>query len=85
MALDALDEGLGEDTAEPAGPLDEFETEIRSAFPNEDWTPERVMAMKEAIKLCVAADEAGEYGEKSPPKKGDAGLALIFGAPKKGK
>ncbi len=64
--------------------LDEFETEIRAAFPDNDWTPEKVMAMKEAIKICVAKDEAGGYDDKGPPpKKGDAGLALIFEGPKK--
>lgn len=85
MALDALAEepgaGLGvSDEPESSGPLDEFETEIRAAFPDNDWTPERVMAMKEAIKICVEKDEEGGYGDK--PKK-DPALALIFGGPKK--
>ena len=73
---------------EPDEPVDEFETEIRAAFPAESWTPERLMAMKEAIKICVAADQAGEYGgdaPKPPPKKGGVDLALIFGEPKKKK
>jgi hypothetical protein len=76
---------FGEESAGPeeSGPVDEFETEIRSAFPDEAWTPERVMAFKEAIKLCVEADEAGEYEDGPPPKKGPSGLALILGAPKK--
>jgi hypothetical protein len=42
-------------------PLDEFGSAIREAFPDNDWTPDRVAAMKEAIKLCVATDEAGGY------------------------
>lgn len=68
-------------------PTDEFETEIRAAFPAEDWSPERVMALKEAIKICVRDDKEGEYGDEAgpPKKKGGEGLALIFGAPKKGK
>jgi hypothetical protein len=69
---------------EPSGPLDEFETEIRAAFPDNDWTPDRVMAMKEAIRLCLEQDKEGGYDDKPPPKKGgDAGLALIFEGPKK--
>ncbi len=82
----ALPEEMPDDplASEDEGPVDAFETEIRSAFPNEDWTPDRVMALKEAIKICVEADENNEY-DKPPPKKGGSGLALIFGAPKKGK
>ena len=73
--------GLGDE--EPSGPLDEFETEIRAAFPDNDWTPERVMAMKEAIRLCVEKDAAGGYG-KPPPKKGDGpDLAIVFGEAEK--
>jgi hypothetical protein len=80
----ALPDMMGEGEDSGAEPLDEFETEIRAAFPAEDWTPERVMALKEAIKICVAADQADEYGEdKPPPKKGGEALALIFGGPKK--
>ena len=74
---------MGYDEEDGAEPLDEFETELRAALPNEDWTPERVMAMKEAIKICVAQDREGEYGEDKPKKKGGEALALIFGGPKK--
>lgn len=76
--------GLGElEDAEPKEPLDEFGTEVSSAFPAEDWTPERLMALKEAIKLCLESDKAGEYGPE-PKKKGPIDLALVFpGGPKK--
>ena len=66
--------------------LDEFATEIRAAFPDEDWTPNRLTAMKEAIKICVKADDGGAYDEEGgepPPPKGGSGLALIFGPKKK--
>lgn len=82
MPLDPLAEDMGGDSSEP---IDEFETEARAAFPNEDWTPERVMAFKEAIKLCLEADQAGDYGGKpsGPPKK-PGGLALLIAeGPKK--
>lgn len=91
MALDLAEEDapLGESPpmglGEESGPLDEFETEIRAAFPDNDWTPERVMAMKEAIRLCLEEDQAGGY-DKPPPKKGDgADLAIVFGGPPKKK
>lgn len=74
---------MGADDEPSSEPVDEFETEVRSAFPKEDWTPERVMAFKEAIKLCLESDQAGDYGDRPPPKKGGSGLALIFEGPKK--
>jgi hypothetical protein len=82
---DALGLGLG--GGDEAEPTDEFETEIRAAFPAEDWTPDRVLALKEAIKICVRADQAGDYDDapKPPPKKGGVDLALVFGEPKKKK
>lgn len=85
MAEPMMGDGMmGSDSEMDSGPMDEFETEIRSAFPDNDWTPERVMAMKEAIRLCMEKDEAGGYDEeKPPPKKGGSGLALIFEGPKK--
>ena len=93
MALDAMGEepgmgmmDMGGDEPPESGPMDDFETEIRSAFPDNDWTPDRVMAMKEAIRLCLEEDQAGGYEDEKPsgpPKKGGAGLALIFEGPKK--
>ncbi|HEX6275787.1 MAG TPA: hypothetical protein VFZ53_22250 [Polyangiaceae bacterium] len=88
MALDDMaasdDMGLGGE--EPTEPMDEFETEIRAAFPDNDWSPDRVMAMKEAIRLCLEEDKSGGYDDEKPagpPAKGGSGLALIFGGPKK--
>lgn len=84
---DSPDSGIGLMSEKPSGPMDEFETEIRAAFPDNDWTPERVMAMKEAIRLCLEKDEAGEYGGGGPPPKKGAGpdLAIVFGGPPKKK
>ena len=92
MALDSMgkepgmgmmDMGDDESPESESGPMDEFETEARAAFPDEQWTPERVMAFKEAIRLCLEKDEAGGYDEKPPAKGSGEGLALIFGGPKK--
>ncbi len=66
-------------------PADDFETFAAKAWPDLAGDPERLMAAKEAIKICLEADSKGEYDEGPPPKKGGSGLALIFGAPKKGK
>jgi hypothetical protein len=64
-------------------PLDEFETFASKAWPDMAGDSERIMAAKEAIKICLEADQAGDYGDKPPPKKGGSGLALIFEGPKK--
>jgi hypothetical protein len=72
--------GMGEDA--PAE-LDDFGMAIQEAFPDNDWTPARLGAMKEAIRLCLDKDEAGEYGDEEP--KSGKGLALIFGGPEKKK
>lgn len=71
-------------SSESDEPLDDFGMAITEAFPDNDWNPERLAAMKEAIRLCVEKDEAGEYDEDEK-SKGKGGLALIFGAPEKKK
>ena len=85
MALDDAmgDMGMGLGDEESSGPMDPFETEIRAAFPDNDWSPDRVMAMKEAIKLCLEEDKGGGYDEPAkPPKKGGDALALVFEGPR---
>ena len=67
---------------------DDFEAALREAWPNEDWTPERVSSAREAFSLASEPDEEPEE-EMGPargpgPKKG-VDLALIFGEPKKPK
>lgn len=69
--------GPGEESGPP---LDEFEMAITEAFPDNDWTPDRLLAMKEAIRICAETD----YAEKSKPP-GREGLALILEAAPKGK
>jgi len=57
---------------------DAFETEVRAAFPDMEWDPDRLMALKEAIKICVDTD----YGdEEAAEDEGDSeeGLAMVFG------
>ena len=69
---------------------DDFEAALIEAWPNEDWTPERVGAAREAFRLAsepeAEAEESPAMGpERGPgPKKG-VDLALIFGEPKKSK
>ena len=77
---EAIPTSPGSDGAE----LDDFGMAITEAFPDNDWTPERLGAMKEAIRLCLEKDEAGEY-DKGGGGKDKGGLALIFGAPEKKK
>jgi hypothetical protein len=82
MAEPIGDEPAGSDPMASAAPVDDFTAAIQEAFPDNDWTPERSAAMKEAIRLCVEKDEAGGYGPPPGGGKGDS-LALIFGEPKK--
>ncbi len=84
--------GGPEEEAIPTSPgsdgadLDDFGMAITEAFPDNDWTPDRLSAMKEAIRLCLEKDQAGDYDEPSGGKgKDKGGLALIFGAPEKKK
>lgn len=80
------------DAAEPDGdeaPLGPFGDAIKEAFPDQDWTPDKLDALKEAIRVCYHEDEAGESGggglpPKGPPGGSGKGLAIVFGgAPKK--
>ena len=57
----------------------DFASAIGEALPDIQWTPDRIAAMKQAIRICVDSD----YDEEEKPAKGS--LALIFGSkPKKG-
>jgi hypothetical protein len=66
-------------------PGDDEMSEIRQAaeeaFPAEDWSPERLDALKTLMKLCM--DDYGGGDESEGPDDKHAGLALLFGAPKK--
>lgn len=81
--LAAMTAGESESAYEPA---DDAEREAMTAFDDTLPMAERMLAFKEAVRLCVEKDEAGGYGggDKAAKPKGDSGLALIFGgAPKK--
>lgn len=63
---------------------------LRTAFPEKEWLPEEVDAIKEFVRACVEKEEAGEYdeGPMSKPSKGMMGpdLAIVIGEePKKKK
>ena len=62
---------------EPFEPADEFEREAADFLDDSLPMASRMMALKEAIKLCVEKDEAGGYGKPSEGPK--TGLALVFG------
>ena len=67
-------------------PVDEFERFAAKAWPDMAGDSERMMAAKEAIKICLESDQAGDYGgsEGAPkPKKGGIDLAVVFPGPKK--
>ena len=71
----------GDEAPEASGP---FADAISEAFPDQDWTPDKLDALKEAIRVCYREDEAGGGGPPPPPGGGSGkGLALVFGAPKK--
>ena len=63
---------------EPFEPADEFEREAVDAFDDSLPMASRMLALKEAIRLCVEQDKAGGY--KAPGGAGPkTGLALVFG------
>lgn len=94
MALDELAEdlggedeglGLGLGDEKSSGPTEPFEIEATVALDPKAPMADRLMALKEAIKLCLEQDLEGGY-DKPPPKKGDgADLAIVFGGPPKKK
>lgn len=70
------DESIGSESSELKQCAEE-------AFPDEDWTPERLASLKALMKLCM-----GEYGEHDSGGGADdkhaSTLALLFGGkPKK--
>lgn len=69
----------------PPLPLDDFGLAAQEAFPDATWTPERLDAIKEMIRLAVEEDQAGGLDDAVGKPKGDAGLALIFEGPEKKK
>lgn len=79
-------EAEGDEASEPEGyePKDDFEREAKDFLDDSLPMESRIMALKEAIKLCASEDYGGGEGEGGEPSgKKAPGLALIFGAPKK--
>lgn len=73
---------MGDEATEPKDeePADDFEREAFDFMDDSLPKATRAMALKEAIKLCAEKDYGSGGGEKP---KGEGGLALIFGGPKK--
>ena len=76
-------DGLHYDGGDDSGD-DDYKSLAEEAFPDDDWNPQRVDALKALIKLCV-----GDGGEPDADDGSDddkkAGMALIFGGPPKKK
>ena len=85
IRIAAADEA-GDDADVGAHPFDstrEFLAAARDAFPSQDWDPDRLLALREAIGLIAAkvrgeADERPLYGREqgsygTPPKREDNG------------
>jgi hypothetical protein len=71
-------------------PQNDEERAFAEAFPDNDWSEDRMAAFKEGIRLCFERHSAGDYGgdegmSEEPPSDsgGKGGLALLFGEPKK--
>lgn len=64
---------------------DEFQTAIAEAFPGEEWGPDRLAALKEAIRICAREDRGKEEepADDGGEDKGKSLLAIAFGSPKK--
>lgn len=79
------DPAMDEEAGETPPATGDFESALAEAFPDADWSPDRVAAFKEAIRICYEQEEGAHGGPEGPPPPGGGGkgLALIFGAPKK--
>lgn len=58
--------------------MDDFAAALAEAFPNEEWTPDRLSALKEAVRLCADGD-ADELDYDEPAPEGESDLSLVFG------
>ena len=70
---------MGGDAYEPK---DEFEREAMDAFDDTKPMADRMMALKEAIKIC-SEEDYGSSSEKPAGKKPGLDVVLAFGGPKK--
>ena len=74
MALAYRDEEESEDPSDSA-----FAEAMQAWFPDEVFDEERLAGAKEAIRLCVEKDEAGEYGGEGKSKKGGLDMLIALG------
>jgi hypothetical protein len=84
MGAPEPDAGMSDMDADDPGdyePKDEFEREAMSAFDDSLPMADRMIALREAIKLCGEED----YGSSEKPagKKPGVDVLLAFGGPKK--
>ncbi|TAK10621.1 MAG: hypothetical protein EPO32_14925 [Anaerolineae bacterium] len=77
--------GVGDEEPDTSDPVegsedygDEFSSAISEAFPDQEWSADRLAALKEAIRSCVEKDKGMGTKSKGPGKPGT--LALIFGS-----
>ena len=73
--------GPSDGDADNYEPKDDFEREAKDFLDDTKPMGERIMALKEAIKICSSEDYGSSGGGE---KKPGGGLALIFGKDKKG-
>lgn len=73
--------GMSDSDADDFSPKDDFEREAVDFLDDSKPMGERVMALREAIRLCSEKD----YGSSSsaPGKKPALDIAMVFGGPKK--
>jgi len=83
-----MDEEADDYSAEDSGDgadKDDFTRAAEEAFPDNDWTPEKISAFKEAMRICYDEYEGTEdmSGAGESPHKGKGmELALVFGGGK---
>lgn len=70
--------------------LGDLEAFAQAAFPEKEWTPEQVDALKDFVMACMEHDAMGEYDDDMAPMMGPKGkksssdepdISLIIGAP----
>jgi hypothetical protein len=89
------DIGMDDEEDSPSGPMaplamgpeDKVTKLARKAFPDADWTPERVSALEGLISHCMGAgDDYGDEEAEEPEEDEDGGkksaLILALGGPK---
>lgn len=67
------DDEMSEPDDSPEEESDEYTQAAKEAFPNEDWTPERVDALRALISMCMEGPSAPKG------KKGGTLIEMMFG------